>query len=213
MECSRNHRRIIPILGSALACLLFPGTLCAIEEPSYTVVESHGIFEIRQYDEVVLAETLVEADFEDAGNKAFRRLFAYISGENRIQAKIDMTAPVVQEPASAKIAMTAPVVQQSDEKGWRVAFIVPGQYRWPDAPEPLDSRVSLRLVPERTVAALRFSGTWDAKRWAAKEAELREALDGAGLEPDGPAVYARYDPPFKPWFLRRNEILIPVGAE
>lgn len=212
MERSRNHRTMIPMLSLALGCL-FPGTLLAIEEPPYQVVESHDGFELRQYDEVVLAETVVESDFEDAGNEAFRRLFAYISGKNRIQAKIDMTAPVVQEPASAKIAMTAPVVQQSDEKGWRVAFVVPAQYSWHDAPEPVDWRVSLRLVPERTVAVIQFSGTWAATRWAAKEAELREALDGAGLEPDGPAVYARYDPPFKPWFLRRNEIHIPVREE
>lgn len=212
MERSRNHRTMIPILSLAIGCL-FPGSLLAIEEPSYEVVDSHDGFELRQYEEVVLAETLVEADFEDAGNEAFRRLFAYISGKNRIQAKIDMTAPVVQEQASAKIAMTAPVVQQSDAEGWRVAFVVPSQYSWHDAPEPVDSRVSLRLVPERTVAVLQFSGTWDAKRWAAKETELREALNGAGLEPDGPAVYARYDPPFKPWFLRRNEIQIPVREE
>ena len=212
MERTPNHRRLIPILSLALGWL-FPGAVLAVEEPSYQVVERHDGFELRQYDEVVLAETLVEADFEDAGSEAFRRLFGYISGKNRMQARIDMTAPVVQEPASAKIAMTTPVVQQSDETGWRVAFVVPSKYSWHDAPEPVDSRISLRLVPERTVAVVRFSGTWAAKRWAAMETELREALDKAGFEPEGPAVYARYDPPFKPWFLRRNEIQIPVRAE
>jgi hypothetical protein len=203
-------RKRISTVAAVLGCVL-PVAAFAIEEPSFQVVGEHDGFEVRQYGEVILAETLVEADFEDAGNEAFRRLFAYISGKNRSQAKIDMTAPVVQEPASEKIAMTAPVVQQADGAGWKVAFVVPSIYGWHDAPEPVDSRVSLRLVPERTVAVVRFSGTWDEDRWTEKETRLREALVAEGLEPEGPAIYARYDPPFKPWFLRRNEILIPVA--
>ena len=212
MKRSTASRIRSTLIASALGCLV-PAAALAIEEPSFQVVGDHEDFELRHYEEVVLAETLVDADFEDAGNQAFRRLFAYISGKNRSQAKIDMTAPVVQEPASEKIAMTAPVVQQSDERGWRVAFVVPSIYGWHDAPEPVDSEVSLRLVPERTVAVLRFSGSWDEDRWIDREARLREALSAEGLEPDGPAVYARYDPPFKPWFLRRNEIQIPVKSE
>jgi hypothetical protein len=204
-----TSRKRIPAIAAALGCLV-PVAAFAVEEPPFRIVEEHDEFELRHYGEVVLAETLVDADFEDAGNQAFRRLFAYISGKNRSQAKIAMTAPVVQEPASEKIAMTAPVVQQPDERGWRVAFVVPSIYGWHDAPEPVDARVSLRLVPERTLAVVRFSGTWDEDRWADQEARLREALAAEGLEADGPAIYARYDPPFKPWFLRRNEVLIPV---
>jgi hypothetical protein len=209
MDRSQVTHRRLSTLAFILGCLA-PGAVLAVEEPAFEVIENRNGFELRQYDELVLAETVVDADFEDAGNEAFRRLFAYISGKNRSQAKIDMTAPVVQEAESEEIAMTAPVVQQSAEQGWKVAFIVPSDYSWHNAPEPVDSRVSLRLVPERTVAVLEFSGSWSAQRWADKESLLRQALDDAGLEADGPAVYARYDPPFKPWFLRRNEIQIPV---
>ena len=193
-----------------LATLTPMGAAMATEQPEYTVVAEHAGFELRRYAPMILAETEVDGGFERAGNVAFRRLFDYISGANRARTKIAMTAPVVQEPASEEIAMTAPVVQEGAEDGWRVAFVVPGKYTPDTAPEPTDPRVELRVVPERLVAALRFSGTWGADRFQEHEEELRRRLDGENLEPAGDAVYARYDPPFKPWFLRRNEILIPV---
>jgi len=203
----------ISAIAAVVCGWLVPGVALAIEEPEYGLLEEHGSIQLRAYDEVVLAETLVEADFDAAGNQAFRRLFGYISGKNRSQVKIDMTAPVVQEAVSEKIAMTAPVVQQQDGPGWRVAFVVPDLYNWHNAPEPTDPEVSLRLVPERTMAVLKFSGGWSAERFKTKEAELRASLADLGWTPDGPAVFARYDPPFKPWFLRRNEVMIQVKTE
>lgn len=190
---------------------LIPGAAMAIEEPEYEIVSDHGDFEIRRYAPMILAETHVDSDFEKAGSEAFRRLFGYISGDNAARAKIEMTAPVVQELLSEKIAMTAPVVQQPDESGWRIAFVVPAEYSCETAPEPTDPRVSLRLVPERLVAAVRFSGTWGEERFTGHEDELREWLTEHGLRPLGEAVYARYNPPFTPWFMRRNEVMIPVA--
>jgi hypothetical protein len=211
---SRRPEKRVRFVTAAVVCGWFlPGVALAIEEPGYGVLERHGSIELRSYDEIVLAETVVDADFDDAGGQAFRRLFGYISGKNRSQVKIDMTAPVVQEATSEKIAMTAPVVQQQDDQGWRVAFVVPGLYTWHNAPEPTDPEVSLRLVPERKMAVLQFSGGWSAERFKAKEAELRASLADRGWAPAGPAVFARYDPPYKPWFLRRNEVMIPVTLE
>jgi hypothetical protein len=198
------------IVGALAVVLLPAGVTMAIEEPEYEVVASYGDFEVRRYASMILAETRVDSDFEKAGNQAFRRLFGYISGDNEAQAKIEMTAPVVQEPSSRKIAMTAPVVQESDDSGWRVAFVVPTEFSWETVPQPTDPRVSLRLVPERIVAAVRFSGTWGQERFFGHESELRERLAGHDLRPIGEAIYARYNPPFTPWFMRRNEVLIPV---
>ena len=190
------------IAGLVAFVLLASGVVMAIEEPEYEIVADHGDFEIRRYAPMILAETRVDSDFEKAGNEAFRRLFAYISGDNMARAKIEMTAPVVQEASSEKIAMTAPVVQQSDDSGWSVAFVVPAEYSWETAPHPTDPRVSLRLVPERLVAAVRFSGTWGEERFTGHEDELRKRMAEHGLRPVGEAVYARYNPPFTPWFMR-----------
>ena len=209
MERARRsiRRRVV----FALAVLwLTPGVAMAVEQPEYEVVASHGDFEVRRYAAMILAETRVESDFERAGNEAFRRLFAYISGDNTVQSKIAMTAPVVQEPSAEKIDMTAPVVQARGQSGWSVAFVVPAQYSWETAPQPTDPRVKLRLLPARTVAAVRFSGTWDEERFTTKEKELRALLADRGLKTIGEAMYARYNPPFTPWFLRRNEVMIAV---
>ena len=206
------RRNIWKVTGSAVAALLFGlGVAMAIEKPDYEVVASHGDFEVRRYAPMILAETRVDSDFEAAGSEAFRRLFGYISGDNTSRAKIEMTAPVVQEASSEKIAMTAPVVQEGDDSGWRIAFVVPAEYSWETAPEPTDARVSLRLVPERTMAALRFSGTWGEERFATRESELRSLLAEHDLQATGETVYARYNPPFTPWFMRRNEVMIPVA--
>jgi hypothetical protein len=204
-------KAVSSIAGLLAMVLLTSGVVMAVEEPEYETVADHGDFEIRRYAPMILAETRVDSDFEKAGNEAFRRLFGYISGDNATRAKIEMTAPVVQEPSSEKIAMTAPVVQQSDDSGWRVAFVVPAEYSWETAPEPTDPRVSLRLVPERLVAAVRFSGTWGEERFTGHEGELRRRLTEHGFRPLGEAVYARYNPPFTPWFMRRNEVMIPVA--
>ncbi len=204
-------RSALTATACALAAAIVASDVAmAIEEPEYEVVSDYGTYELRRYAQVILAETQVKADFDEAGGEAFSRLFRYISGDNRSRAKIAMTAPVVQEAQSEKIAMTAPVVQQGGGQLWRVAFVLPASYSWETAPQPNDPLVSLRQVPKRTVAALRFSGTWGENRFKSKEAELRSSLAEHGWQAVGEAVYARYNPPFTPWFMRRNEVLIPV---
>ena len=118
------------ILLSIVLCLPFLLCSCAvgIEKPTYTVLEKVGEFEIRQYNPYLIAETRVDADFKDAGNVAFRRLFRYISGENKAQESISMTAPVIQKADSEKISMTAPVTQQRSGQQYAVSFVMPSKY-------------------------------------------------------------------------------------
>ena len=37
------------------------------------------------------------------------------------------------------------------------------------------------------------------------------AMEKEGLRAVGEPVWARYDPPFMPWFLRTNEILVEIA--
>jgi hypothetical protein len=182
----------------------------AIEKPQYRVLESSKDIEIRVYPPQVVAETLVDADFDDAGNEGFRRLFDYISGNNRSGPSIEMTAPVTQENAYRKIAMTAPVAQEKTDDVWRITFLMPSEYTLADLPKPGDERVVLTQDPERTVAAIKYSGSWSTERYLANKALLDAFIAERGLTAVGEPVWARYDPPFMPWFLRRNEILIPI---
>ena len=183
----------------------------ATEEVKYRVLESSGDFELRQYESSLGAETTVEGDFHEVGNEGFRRLFDYISGKNRKKQSIPMTAPVSQEASSEKIPMTAPVNQEKVGGAWRITFLMPSAFTMETLPEPLDSRVKLVKIPGRLMAALSYSGTWSRERYEDKEKRLKELIRQRGLKIEGEPVFARYNPPFMPWFLRRNEVLIPVG--
>ena len=182
----------------------------AIEKAKYTVLEKESDFEIRQYEAQIVAETYVQGDLEDVGDDGFRRLYAYISGENKKKQSISMTAPVGQEASSEEIAMTAPVTQEQRDDQWRITFLMPAEYTLETLPEPIDERVRLSKDPGRLMAAVRYSGTWSKKGYEKHKALLHEFIQRRGLSKTGTAVWARYDPPFMPWFLRRNEVLIPV---
>jgi len=198
------------ILSLAMAVIVFASSsLMAIEEAKYRVVLKDGPIEIRNYEPSIVAETVVSGEFEDAGDSAFRRLFRYIDGNNVSQEEIAMTAPVSQG-RSEKIAMTSPVGQQSAPGGWAVSFMMPASYTMETIPEPKDDSVAIREVPAYRAAAIRYSGFWSEKNYQEHLTELNAWLDANDYQRAGEPVWARYDAPFKPWFMRRNEILIPV---
>jgi hypothetical protein len=210
--------RTVAIAALASLLALAPGEgAMAHEQPEYTVESEHEGFEIRRYPPYLVAETRVEGEFGDAGGEAFRILAGFISGKNRSRAKIAMTSPVTNEPApSEKIAMTSPVVQEpaappdDGGAGWLYRFVMPSEYTRETLPEPTDPRIAIREMPERRVAVRRFRGFWSEENFEKNDAKLRAALPGAGLEPAGETLYARYDPPFTPWFLRRNEVWVEL---
>jgi hypothetical protein len=203
--------KALPLL-LALCALAEPAM--AIEKPQYRVVSEHQGFEVREYAPYLVAETEVSGTREEAGNAGFRRLAGYIFGKNRGDKKIAMTAPVAQQEG-AKIAMTAPVAQQelpgSGPSTWVIQFMMPSEYARDALPEPIDPAIRFREVPARRVAVLRYSGTWSEERYLEKLAELRAAMEKEGLRAVGEPVWARYDPPFMPWFMRTNEIQIEVA--
>lgn len=209
MNYSRRSLFLL-LMTSIFTIPLITGDAMAIERAKYTVVEREGNFELRQYEPHLVAETIVEGDFDEVGNEGFRRLFDYISGKNRKQQSISMTAPVSQEADSEKISMTAPVNQVRVGGKYRITFLMPAKYTMETLPEPLDTRVELKEVPGQLIAALRYSGTWSRDRYEKKRVRLQALMRQKGLEPAGEAIFARYNPPFMPWFLRRNEVLIPV---
>jgi hypothetical protein len=191
------------------------GVALATEEPKYRIERDYGSFEVRVYEPTVVAETVVTGSFGDGSNEGFRRLAGYIFGGNDGGRKIAMTAPVGAEPAprakGTSIAMTAPVGSERTAEGWVVSFTMPSSFTLKTLPAPDDARVRLREVPGRRVAAVRFSGTWGAEKFEALAAKLESDVRKAGLSPaDAPPVFARYDPPWTPWFMRRNEVLIPL---
>lgn len=190
--------------------LLGSGNAMAVEEAQYTLVIKEDNIEVRNYAPHLVAETLVDGAFDKAGSKAFSRLFEYISGNNTASQKIAMTAPVAQQAEGETIAMTSPVGQQQVDGQWRVSFVMPATYSLATLPAPKDPAVTIREVPARQIAAVRYSGFWSEKAYTSNKDDLLNWIEKNGYRIDGEPVWARYNPPFMPWFLRRNEVLIPV---
>jgi hypothetical protein len=204
--------RTMRIILAAAVIFIGATDAMAVEEAKYNVVKKDGRFEVRDYAPHILAETIVDGDIEGAGSKAFNRLFRYISGANRSREKVAMTAPVSQETRGEKIKMTAPVGQQGVGGQWAVSFMMPTSYTFETLPEPDDPKIVLRQVPAHRMAAVRYSGFWSEKKYLRYKEKLEAWIHAEGLTIVGDPVWARYNPPFTPWFLRRNEILIPVDA-
>lgn len=189
----------------------------AIEEAAYDVVLTDDAIEVRDFSAYLVAEVTVEGEATQAGNRAFRPLFRYISGANRKQEKIAMTAPVTQAPEGEKIAMTAPVVQAPDPDSetprWVVGFVMPATYTLDTLPMPTDKTIRIREVPARRVVAIRYSGTWSEARYTQHLQQLTAWLEARNLTAKGEPVWARYNSPMTLWFMRRNEIWIEIDPD
>jgi hypothetical protein len=148
--------------------------------------------EIRRYHPCVIADVLVEAEYSQAASLGFRPLVTYISQNN--------------------IAMTAPVLQEStDSRSWIISFVMPEGMTVADLPNPQSSKVTLRTLAEQLAAALPFTGMTTTSKIQEKESELRLALTNESLTPIGTLRIARFDPPWKPGFLRYNEVILDIN--
>lgn len=171
------------------------GTAGAVEQAAVTIEVRDGAFEVRRYAPVVAAEVTRPGDRRQGVSAAFGPLADYIFAKDR---------------GGDKIAMTAPVTQQAEAGGWQVRFLMPAARGMATLPPP-GGDVRLVELPARRMAAVRFSGRWTDARFDAAEARLRGWMDARGLTPAGPATYGYYNPPFLPWFLRRNEVMIEIA--
>jgi hypothetical protein len=167
------------------------------EQQVYTVVERRPGYEVRRYPAHVVADVEMVGSFERAGNAGFGPLVSYISGRNRSGGKVAMTAPVIQAP--------------TDDPGrHRIAFVMPQGATVETLPIPSSPGVNLREIPETWAAVTTYSGRWTESSYRRHVESLLAALERDDLRPLGPARYARFDPPWKPWMLRRNEVVVPI---
>lgn len=194
---SRLIQLTIPFL------VLFPIKSLAIYKPEYVVLEKTGELEIRQYPALIVARTRVQADFEDAGNMAFRRLAGYIFGDNAEKQKISMTAPVTMAPVTR-----AP--EATGAGAYWVSFFMPEEYQLADLPSPTDGSVEITRVPATKMAVVIYKGGWSEGNYDTHRERLMMLLSGTRWKVNGEPVWARYNSPFRPSFMRTNEVMVPV---
>lgn len=209
---------VIGIIGLALVVWFLYSWLSvrSIEEPTYRVEKQTSDYEIRRYEPYIIAATTVTgaSNRDDAARKGFPIVAGYIFGDNTKADKIAMTVPVnTEEKLSEKIAMTVPVNTEAslETNSYTVSFVMPRQYTLETLPKPNDNRVTLREIPQRTVAVRRFSWSNRESAFLKNETSLREALKRDGIETFGSINVARFNPPWTIPFMLRNEVQIEVA--
>lgn len=165
------------------------------ETAPYTTLEQDGRFELRAYGSYYTA-AVRERDW--ANSEGFRQIFNYISGGNETGQKISMTTPVINELEPDRTT---------------TEFVIPSEFSGKPLPRPMDPAIEIKANPERLTAVIRFSGTAHPPRVAQMEERLRQWIEGKGLRATGTPRLARYNPPFIPPFLRRNELLLDVRKD
>lgn len=197
-----------------------------VETPKYKSVEKKGDIEIREYEPAVVAEVTYDPTTMRSGRDGgFMVLASYIGAigtpcnkkGSEPGEKIAMTAPVItQEHGGAeKIAMTAPVITKEEEssedkKMVTMQFVLPAKYTLENSPTPTDDRVKLKEFPGKKYGVITFSGTANAKLEEQQVQKLKSSLEADGYKILGDHLLARFNPPWTPWFLKTNEVMIPV---
>lgn len=192
-------RKTLVIVALLIPLALFAVALMSLDEPEYEVIEQTDAFELRAYKPFLVAETRVDGDFDEVGSRAFSSLVSYIQGGNQGGRNLPMTAPVNQQR-----------ITDGNDDTWLFQFVMPKEYVLQMLPQPMDEGVTLRQIPARLVAARRYSGDWGEQKYRDNEQALLEALQQERLMPVGAPIFARYNAPFVPGFLRRNEVLVDV---
>ena len=167
-----------------------------VEQLNYEVLKKINDIEIRHYDSFIIAKV------DGYGDRGFNILFNFISGKNTATSEIAMTAPVI----SQEIAMTSPVLSERES----IAFVMPSKYSLNTLPKPIDKRIKIIEIPERIIAALKFSGRWTTSLFNKKSQQLLTSLNKEKIKVKGVVFTMRYSSPFTPWFLRRNEVAVEI---
>jgi hypothetical protein len=170
-----------------------------VQTVNYEIIRKLENVEIRRYPRIVIAK--VANDESDS----FGLLFRFISGNNKEKEKVKMTTPVVSQEGSREIKMTSPVLSDFSNEGYMAS-----EFNFETTPLPLDSRVKIEELPPRSVAVLRFSGSWSEAHFEEKTKELLQEITKAKVKTKGNVFTMLYNPPFTPSFLRRNEVAVEV---
>jgi hypothetical protein len=194
----KRRKLIVIVLAVPLALAfywLISTSRAATETPEYKVIRKDGDVEIRDYPALPIATTAMN---DDGMNGSFGQLFRFITGSNEGAEKIDMTSPVLIDTAKDKKTMSFIMPRKAVEKG---------------VPKPADDNVKLGRIEASRFAVLRFGGGRTTENQRATVEKLRAWLEGQKIPGNGDPIFAYYDPPWTPVFLRRNEVMIRIDKD
>ena len=179
---------VIVVIGALLAIAGCRTSRSGYKSAPYTVVRSEGDFELRDYPALKLVETAMR---DGGSGGSFNRLFRFITGGN---------------DAGKKIAMTTPVFMAGGES--TMAFVMPADLG--KVPHPMEGSVTIREMPAGRFAVLRYSGARSPQQETEHLERLKAWVADQHLKASAAPVYAYFDPPWTPLFLRRNEVMLRI---
>ncbi len=192
-------KRKMPLIAAIVLLVAFAAfwlvstSRAATETPQYKVVRTDGKFEIRDYPALTVATTPME---DGEMNGGFGKLFRFITGSNDAKEKIAMTSPVLIDTTKDKKTMSFIMPVKAVEKG---------------VPKPSGESVTLGKVQAARFAVLRFDGGRTAENETAAIEKLKARLGAERIGAKGELMFAYYDPPWTPTFMRRNEVMVRIG--
>ena len=200
-----------------LTCLLFINNFfypaIATEEPDFKILSEEGEFQIREYDQKIIAQVEIEGDFDEASSKGFKLLADYIFGNNLLDGaskKISMTTPVEMSPLAENLLMTSSVMDEQVNNKWSINFVMPQEFSLDTLPKPNNSQVNIIEVPKEKYAVIVFSGLVRESSYAEKAELLSNYLEENSFKQQGAIKIARYNPPWTLPFFRRNELMVRI---
>ncbi len=212
--------KMIPVWGWVLIVLLIVSVVwavgiwwyaAALETPGYRVLEKNSEYEIREYDPILVAQVEVSTAGESGINEGFMQLAGFIFGDNKSKESVAMTTPVLDQP-SQNIAMTTPVLDAPGKNKRTVTFTIPEKWDKDTLPIPNNQNIQIVEWPAQKKAVRRFI-IWNGNDTVGRkqvEAALLAALEKEGIEHEADVTFAFYNPPWTPFFLRRNEVMVTL---
>ena len=179
-------KKILLVLTSILT---LSSQLMAYEETNYEIVKETKIYEIRKYPNRLVIET------SSIQGNGFRKLFNYISGNNKDNEEIKMTVPVTQEIKNENMMMQ---------------FYLPSKFNKNNAPKPINSEVKILTIEGGYYAVIEYSGRSSDKNFLKNKDILEKVLKQDNLLVLSPPIRASYNSPFTLPMLKRNEVMYRV---
>lgn len=181
-------------------------------EACFRLVARSGPYEVRDYPARTVAQIDLFGDRRACGNIGYAILIGHFSSQDGEQREIGLTDPIVQTRIIPDPQQVTPFAIRTAENGpWRVSLFLPENTPLIFAPTPMHPDIRIGTLQATTLVALAFSGLTVARTVARYAAELKRVFANRDDDPSqaGPTV-ACYRSPWMPWFLRRNEMWLPL---
>tara|TARA_Y100000992_G_C21088777_1_gene406891 strand:- start:131 stop:679 length:549 start_codon:yes stop_codon:yes gene_type:complete len=177
------------ILLILISILTLNSQTMAYEEANYQIIKENKNYEIRKYSDRLVIET------NSIQGNGFRKLFNYISGNNKENEEIKMTVPVTQEIKNGNMTMQ---------------FYLPSKFNKDNAPKPSNSEIKILTIEGGYYAVIKYSGRSSDKNFLKNKEILEKKLDEDRIKILSPPIKASYNSPFTLPMLKRNEVMFRV---